>query len=219
MDNMREMLATVGAQLRSEMREVRVDVEAHQPSIVPPSAESRFQVWTWGGRLHMVPEGWSLPSSLNLKDTWHLWPFGHLTARISPVRGLRKYDLSSASQTVQWSKTNQTMQAIAQVMVDERVAGSLQQVLTLSQADSTAYFDRAVVMWMKQLKGGMTRGNSRWMEMKVPTAYALMIKSRKRRREEAEAEAGREGEEEEETEEEKEQEKKEGRGRGAVRGG
>jgi hypothetical protein len=217
MENMREMLATVVTQLRSEMREVRVDVEASQPSIVPPSADSRFQMWLWGGRLHMVPAGWSLPSSLSLNDTWHLWHFGHLTACISPLRGLRKFDLSSAAQAVQWSKTKQTMQAIAQVMVDEGMVRSLQEVLTLSEADSTAYFDRAVVVWMETLKEGVTQGNRRWMEMKVPTVYALMMKSRKRRREAAEAEAGRgEEEEEEKKEEEKEEQKEKESRRGAA---
>lgn len=189
MDNMKEMLNAMVAQLRSEMREVRVDEASPKPSLIPPSSDSRFQLWLWGGRLHMVPEGWTLPSSLSLKDTWHLWHFGHLADRIGPLRGLRKFDLSNAAQATQWAKTKQTMQAIAQVMVDERMVGSLQEVLTLSEADSTAYFDRAVVVWMEQLKEGVTRGNRRWMEMKIPTVYALMMKSRKRRREVEETES------------------------------
>ena len=48
---------------------------------------------------------------------------------------------------------------------------------------------------MEQLKAGVTRGKARWMEMKAPTLYALLLKSRKRRRAEMEEEA--KGEEEE----------------------
>ena len=58
-----------------------------------------------------------------------------------------------------------------------------------------ACFDRAIVGLMEQLKAGVTRGKARWMEMKAPTLYALLLKSRKRRRAEMEEEA-KEGDEE-----------------------
>jgi hypothetical protein len=109
MDNMREMLTTVVSQLRAEMREA---VDSVAQSHIPPSLDSRFETWNWKGRFHMVPPGWILPSSINVKDMWHLWHFGHLADRIAPLRGLKKFDLSCPSQVTLWSKTKQIMEAI-----------------------------------------------------------------------------------------------------------
>ena len=197
-DNMKEMLEAVVAQMRREIRDVQAADAAALPSLIPAPSDSRFLVWTWGGRMHMVPQGWILPSSTNVKDTWLLWHFGHLADRVGPLRNLKKYDLNGTNaQKTLWSKTRGTMSAIAQVMVDSLMVRSVEDVLTLSEGESSAFFDRAVVTFMNELKAGTTRGRARWMEMKIPTIYALMMKSRKRRRAEVEVE----GEEEKEDEE------------------
>ena len=202
-DNMKEMLSTAIAQMRGEMRSelqgLRVDDAMAPGPSHQFSPDPRFQLWTWGERQHIVPHGWTLPSSISLKDTWLLWHFGHIADRIAPLRRLKKFDLNSPAQAVLLSKTKQTMKAVAKVMVEMGMVGTVQGVLTLSEADSAAFFDRAIVRLMEQLKTGVTRGRARWMEMKAPTVYALLLKSRKRRR--AEAEANRRGEEEEEKEE------------------
>ena len=210
-DNMREMLSAVVAQMRGEMRTeiqgLRVEgAVAAEPSLLSSSADPRFQLWMWGSRMHMVPEGWTLPSSINLKDTWHLWHFGHLAHRIGPLRNLRKFDLTTAPQVTLWSKTKQTMSAIAQRMVDMEIVRTVQEVLTLGEAESSAFFDQAIVELMEQLKAGITHGRRRWMEMKIPTVYALLLKTRKRRREEQEGEEENSGEREgrEQREEERE---------------
>jgi hypothetical protein len=175
------MLSAVVTQMRGEMRteirELRVEgAVAAEPSLLSASSDSRFQTWMWGGRMHMVPEGWTLPFSINLKDTWHLWHFGHIAHRIGPLRSLRKFDLASAPQVTLWSKTKQTMGAVAQEMVDMEMVTTVQATLTLSGADSTAFFDRAIVGLMEKLKVGVTQGRRRWMEMKIPTVYALLLK-------------------------------------------
>jgi hypothetical protein len=201
--------------MRSELQGLRVvdDAMGAGPSH-QPSPDPRFQLWTWGGKQHPVPHGWTLPSSISLKDTWLLWHFGHIADRIAPLRRLKKFDLSSPAQVVMWSKTKQTMEALAKVMVDMGLVGTVQDVLTLNEADSAAFLDRAIVRLMEQLKAGVTRGRARWMEMKAPTVYALLLKSRKRRR--AEAEVYRRGEEEQEEKEEEKEEAERGKGAAGV---
>ena len=144
----------------------------------------------------MVPQGWTVPSSISLKRTWLLWHFGHAADRIGPLRGLKKFDLASPPQVTLWSKTVQTMSAVARDMVDMGLLGTMHGVLTFSEAESADFFDRAILVLTEQLKEGVTRGRSRWMEMKAPTLYALLLKSRKRRRDEVEEERN-EGEMEE----------------------
>ena len=70
MEDMKGMISEVITQVRSEIRELQVGgapaaAAPAQPSLIPSSADSRFQVWMWGGRMHMVPQGWKLPSTVN----------------------------------------------------------------------------------------------------------------------------------------------------------
>jgi hypothetical protein len=70
MNNMREMLNEAIAQVRREIR----DAEGTQAIVSPLeyTIDTRFQMWMWGGRLHRVLQGWTLPSS-HIKDMWNLW--------------------------------------------------------------------------------------------------------------------------------------------------
>ncbi len=58
----------------------------------PPSG-SRFKTFMWGGRFHMVPEGWKLPRP-PLKHFYLLWHHGYDDDQIQPLKNLKKYDLS-----------------------------------------------------------------------------------------------------------------------------
>jgi hypothetical protein len=187
-DDMKAMLSSAVAQMRTELREVHAVQTLVSVSTAPidSSIDPRFQLWSWGGRFHMVPEGWVFPST-SIKDTWNLWYFGHHAERIRPLRCLKKFDLVGNAQTTLWSKTSGVMKAIAQVMVDMKLVGAMEDVQTLAATDSSAFFDRAVVQLMEQVRSGSTQGRGRWMEMSVPTLYAHVHKARKRRREDDEA--------------------------------
>jgi hypothetical protein len=188
-DDMRAMLNSVVAQMRAELREVHAVEMLASASTAPidPSVDPRFQLWSWGGRLHMVPQGWVYPST-NIKDTWNLWHFGHLADKIRPLRCLKKFDLVGAAQITLWAKTSGVMKAISQVIFDMKLVEAVEDVLKLAAADSSAFFDRAIVQLMEQVRSRSTQERGRWMEMSVPTLYALVLKTRKRRREDEEAE-------------------------------
>ena len=62
-DNMKEMLEAVVAQMRREIRDAHAADPPALPSLISAPADARFHMWMWGARLHMVPEGWLLPSS------------------------------------------------------------------------------------------------------------------------------------------------------------
>jgi hypothetical protein len=216
MDNMRDMLDTVITQLRAEIRTQATDTQA-MPPLIAPSIDSRFQLWAWGGKLHMVPEGWMFPST-NVKDTWNLWHFGHHADKIRPLRYLKKCDVGSAAQVTVWSKTKGVMQAVSQVIVDMRLVRAMEDVLALNAGDSSTLFDQAIVVLMDKLRAESTRERRRWMEMSVPTLYALVLKDRsrrKRRREEegVEQEEGRGEEGKQQEEKERGEENEQGRRR------
>ena len=184
-DSMREMLDSVMTQMRAEIREAHsagtLSAAARPPSGEP--SESPFKVWTWGEKLHMVPEDWQFPCT-NLKDTWNLWHFGHLTERIRPLLYLKKYDLNGSGQVTRWSKAKRVMEEIGRVMVQMHLVRTMKDVRTLTAAESSQCFDRAIVQFMEQLRPGSTQGSGRWMDMAIATVYALVLRKRKRRREE-----------------------------------
>lgn len=184
LDDMKALLTSAVNQMRGELRSA-VPNPGHLPPapLNDPSLDPRFHLWSWGGRMHMVPHGWRFPST-DVKATWNLWHYGNVNSHIRPLRYLQKSDLMDASQVTLWSKSCGVMTSVAQVMVEMKEVQSIDDVQRLSQSASADSFDRAIVQLMEQVREGSTRGRRRWMEMSVPTLYALVRPIRKRRREE-----------------------------------
>ena len=76
------------------------------------------------------------------------------------------------------------MTAIAEVMVEMKLVTAPDAVSKLNLADSAAFFDKAIVYWMEQLKPNSTQQQSRWMELSAITLYDLKQRRKKRCREE-----------------------------------
>jgi hypothetical protein len=62
----------------------------------PHEEPSRF---SWGSRLHPVPEGFRFPKCDVLK-MWELWFFGNPAHRIAPYKTFKTYDLLKADHTL-----------------------------------------------------------------------------------------------------------------------
>jgi hypothetical protein len=190
-DDIKILLNNAVNQLRTELRDAIPATTTSSPSpnqLTDVDADPRFQLWTWKGRMHMVPEGWQLPST-DVKATWNLWYYGHVQDRIRPLRHLKKADLQGSTQITQWSKTNGVMGAIAATMVEMKLVETAEGVARMSATESAAAFDGAIVQLMEKVKAGSTRGRGRWMEMSIGTLYnylkAVRVE-RKRKRDEAE---------------------------------
>ena len=53
--------------------------------------------WTWGGRIHPVPEGWCLPKG-NVSMLFNLWVNGNPAKHLRPYRFLKGWDLQAPSE-------------------------------------------------------------------------------------------------------------------------
>jgi hypothetical protein len=178
------LLSSAVDQMRKELRDALPSARPLPPAPpTDPNLDPRFHLWPWGGRMRMVPQDWLFPST-DAKATWNLWHYGHVGDHIRPLRYLTKSDLKDASQVTLWSKARQVMKLIAQVMVEMRLVQTTEEVEKLLPVDSAEAFDKAIVQLMEQAREGSTRGKRRWMEMKVPSLYAVVGPIRKRRREE-----------------------------------
>ncbi|MGH8399103.1 MAG: hypothetical protein ACRETA_12800 [Gammaproteobacteria bacterium] len=199
-DDLKALLNNVLTQMRAEMRaELREALPAATHAAASPQPtdplgdpDPVFLKWTWGGKFHMVPEGWRFPST-DVKATWNLWHFGHVQDKIRPLRLLKEFDLINEAQATLLSKCSGVMKAIAQEMVEMKVVQSLRDVEKLSAVDSSAAFDRALLQLIERVKPGSTRQPGRWMEMKVTTLYDHMKGRKRKRQDEQQAEAGQAG--------------------------
>ena len=190
-DDIKTLLNNAVNQMRAELRDA-IPPTATAASLPSPNqlldidADPRFQLWTWKGRMHMVPEGWLFPST-DVKTTWNLWHYGHMEARIRPLRHLKKVDLQGSAQITLWSKTNGVMAAVAVMMVEMKAVEAVADVTRLSAEQSSAVFDAAIVQLMERVRVGSTRGRGRWMEMSIGTLYnhlQTVRRERKRKRDE-----------------------------------
>ena len=173
-DDIKILLNNAVNQMRTEMRDAIITTPAapsqslNQPTDI--DADPRFQLWSWKGGWHMVPEGWVFPS-VDVKTTWNLWWHGNVEARIRPLRHLTKADLQGSSNITRWSKANGVMGTVAEVVVETGVVVAVEEVGRLSGEQSSAVFDAAIVRLMERVRAGSTRGRGRWMEMSIGTLY------------------------------------------------
>jgi hypothetical protein len=69
--------------------------------------------WTWGGRIHMVPEGFRFPhQNIHVKALWDLWWFGNKAQRIAPYRLLKSFDFVASADKNYFSKAKNVVQAL-----------------------------------------------------------------------------------------------------------
>ena len=192
LDTMKALIAQAVSEMRTHVRDALPDATraAEAPAAADPSSDdARFNVWAWGGAMHMVPEGWRM-SSTDLMSTWRLWHFGNVAERIRPLRQLKKGDLADTGQITHWSKANGVMNAVTEQMVSMELVESAVAIGRLTEEEATPAFTQAVVALMEEMKPGATQRRGRWTEMSIPTLYdhlQTLKKQRKRRREESEA--------------------------------
>lgn len=199
LDDIKALLNNAVNQMRAELRDVipsAAGLSSSPNPLADPTGDPRFQLWQWGNALHMVPEGWRLPV-VDVKATWHLWQYGHVEARIRPLRHLKKADLQGGGQVSLWSKTNGVMGSVAETMVEMKLVEAVGDVKKLSAEQSSAAFDKVIVQLMERVKEGSTRTRGRWMEMSIGTLYNHLKgvrgqRKRKRRRDEEQQQAAEE---------------------------
>ena len=93
--------------LLTEIRKININQRTPEPAESSTPAPSPYPAgeiidgyaqWQWGGRFHMVPEGWCLPKG-NVCNLFNLWIQGNLSMKIKPYRFLRTFDIVATEET------------------------------------------------------------------------------------------------------------------------
>ena len=122
------------------------------PSAVPMDAPNgaedvrnldAYQVWNWGDRIQMVPQGWRLPK-ITARRAWELWHFGIPSLRIQPLRRLMPFNLSVVSDKVDLSRLRRVMAELEDVILqDLQLPDGKERISDLSYAESSTLVEAA----------------------------------------------------------------------------
>lgn len=152
-----------------------------QPSVAENTSEANnsqlghlFDTWSWGGRIQMVPEGFSMPEC-SVKALWDLWHFGHRERRIQPYKFLRGWNLSTNNDRSELSKGRAVIQAMYHCAISMGIVHNTtlpdmsEWVSSLSTGESDALFDRAYAKLVSDIYPN--RSNLRIGELRFNTLY------------------------------------------------
>jgi hypothetical protein len=148
--------------------------------------DSNFITWSWGGRFHMVPEGFTLPNN-NIRDIFNLWYYGNINLKIQPYRFLRSTDLINHAQSVLLTRINKVMNELESIAKDIAADGIRISDIT-DRERVNVLFEQSFHVLMERID--RADSNHRIGDLSVARVYDLILRVKKRRREaEADAEA------------------------------
>jgi hypothetical protein len=179
MEDMNRLMANMMEQMKEHVKLQRINESAANNLTNPATVSNLFSTYMWGGKFHMVPEGWKLPAN-NIKDIWNLWWFGHLDNKIQPYRFLKWTDLINNAQVVQLAKMKKVMNKIEEMGKEKQYIELEKKISDLSKEESIALFDQSFTALMEKLKPGSTIEAGRWGESSIATVYNLIDNKRKR---------------------------------------
>ena len=92
------------------------------------SSTNTFEMWTWGGKLHMVPMDFKFPIC-NVRTLWDLWWTGHVQNKIKPYRYLRKFDIQGSNEKSYLAKGRAVMGQILKYGLEASTVQSINLVV------------------------------------------------------------------------------------------
>ena len=145
----------------------------------PPQASQsptlHFKTWTWGGRIHIVLEGFHLPRP-SPNAFFMLWHFGNIDTAVGPLKQLSKFDVSKAD----WVRVSLARGVIVEIERRARDLGLVSPGTSFGQLDRAAcgdIFDQAFERLIQDLFGD--RGGLRDGDKSIATLYRLLLLKRK----------------------------------------
>lgn len=143
MDKMNEFMSTIMKRIETmrESRENEGEIPQNHPvaNAVEEGIDPRFKAWTWGGKIHMVPETFELPKESSVKDVWCLWWNGHLLDKIQPYRRLRPADLRKKGDGSLLSRLKKVMNHIEEQM---KLKNGGKRIETMTPLENAQLFDQ-----------------------------------------------------------------------------
>jgi hypothetical protein len=109
------------------------------PVLLPPEPAARWKTWTWGGRMHPVPNDFKFPNC-NVATTWSLWFYGHAVDQIAPYRTFKNFDMISKRDKSYLSRSRKIMTMLCDIAVRDGKVANLESLQRLGPGPSNEIF-------------------------------------------------------------------------------
>jgi hypothetical protein len=188
-EDIHRMMETISQQIQS-IGTIGSNITNTNNNTESNSNNSTYNTWSWGGRLHMVPEGFKLPNN-NIRDIFNLWHFGNIDAKIQPYRFLKWHDLINNPQGILLSKMNKVMNELESIIRSNQLVDEECKIGEIKERELVnGIFDQAYSILMGGIRPeSLTSMNSsRFGDLSIPRLYDLIMRVKKRKRREEEQE-------------------------------
>ena len=134
-----------------------------QQQVPPDSSPDGFPPYAWGGRFHLVPEGYQLPTG-GILVAWQHYVCGDTTDRIPPLRRLSPQDLSDRNQRKRLSDLKFLMKELVQRAKDRQIWPEDDSQLSLESANHIYNQVKSAIPAPDYTAGGRRRrpGTATW---------------------------------------------------------
>ena len=155
------VLAMVADRLRNVRGEGGAAIESrnqNNSSTTAPAMTSsgivpnEFRTFLWDGRVHMVPEGFELPS-YPVYTIWRLWHSGNPAAGIKPYKHLQAFNLKKNVDKVNLTRARRVMSALERIIYapEHGILAVDKKIESLSPSEDNDVFNKSFVILCKTL--------------------------------------------------------------------
>jgi hypothetical protein len=166
-DALKQLVSGEVAKLTEALAAASSSSSSSSSSSISSTSNSIDGQWfTWGGKMHMVPEKFQLPT-VGVREWFNLWYFGNRSTKIGPYRFIKMEDFSedAQNQACQLSKAKKIIHCIINVA---RIQGWLQpdetKIEVIEAARLNDIFTRSFAFFVEHLKAKSTNHAYRWSE-------------------------------------------------------
>ena len=173
-DQMLQGLDDLRSAIMLEIRQARV---INESSSLLTTNVSSLKTFTWGGRFHMVPEGFAYPKG-RVDMIWNLWWMGIPCDGIAPLRLLKPFDLVKSVDKTNFSKSKKILLKLVELTGATPNAIASMTIAVRVQVNNQAY-----LQFCEQLFGVINVADwddRRMDEASYLTLYDAMMSARKR---------------------------------------
>jgi hypothetical protein len=164
-----QQFTTMIEQLETRLKErdaiLLRQVQTPQVTVNESPASGSNRLWTWGGGLHPVPEGFEFPTA-NLNTLWHLWFGGIPAQQIGPLKSLKCTDLKKKDKS-RLAKARQVIEKlVAQLPAANRTG-----LTSLTAASRDQLYEQAFRSFFEVICGGQSMASRNYGDHSYLTWY------------------------------------------------
>lgn len=129
-------------EFRGEMANWRSSsAPAVQQPVVAANSLLRYETWTWGSRMHPVPESFHFPRC-SVKVLWDLWYDGDTSLKIAPYKQFHCWDMPTNKDKQSLSKAKKIMNKLVDIANSMELIQTTSEISSMSVAERDELFSR-----------------------------------------------------------------------------